>query len=370
MSFNIKIRMITAGINKISIITFFLIFFNLKSSAQLTEVVFPENPDKSINRRIAFPFLTIQTDSRTAAMGEAGAALVTDAGSLSTNASKLGFFDKNFGISFSYVPWLSSSVDDVNLLYLSTFLKIDDRSTIGASLRYFSYGDFILKDHDQSNLGMYSPSEFAIDITYIRKFGEAFSIGSALRYIHSALPSGGSIDQIETAANSAWSVDVSAYGQKPISFGLYDAVLSAGMVLSNLGSITGKEKTNAFLPTNLKIGVASRFMLNGPHEINFALDWNKPIRDIDSQETDYSVKEQESFNLGLGTEYTYHNSFSVRAGYLKQFPEISKNSFYTFGGGFKKELFSLDIAYLLPNQKRSPLANTIRLTILLNFENQ
>jgi hypothetical protein len=364
--------MLTVDFNKIVITIFFLNFLSFKSSAQLTEPIPLENLGRFITRTIAFPFLTIQTDSRTSAMGDAGAASVADAGSLSTNASKLGFLDKKLGVSFSYIPWLKNSIDDVNLMYLSTFYKIDDRSTIGASLRYFSYGDFNLKDQDQLDLGFYSPSEFAVDVAYIRKFGKTFSLGSALRYIHSSLPSGSSSELIQTSSTSDWSMDVSAYGQQPISIGLYDVILSAGMVLSNLGTMTGNDDTKASLPTNLKLGVASRFLLNSPHEINLALDLNKPINSFDHNdlsENSYSMDKQQSFNLGLGTEYTYQNSFSIRAGYLKQFKEIYENSYFTLGGGFKKKSFAIDVAYLLANQKRSPLANTLRLTILLNFGN-
>ena len=70
------------------------------------------------------PFLTITPDSRSAAMGDAGAALFNpDANSVSWNMSNLVFANKKNGFSLSYAPWLRQLVDDVGFSYLSGYGK-------------------------------------------------------------------------------------------------------------------------------------------------------------------------------------------------------------------------------------------------------
>ena len=134
--------------------------------------------------RTAVPFLNITPDARTSGMGEAGAALAPDVNSLSMNPSKIAFLEQKSGFSLSYTPWLRSIASGINLAYLSGFYKINDRSTLGASIRYFSLGEIELTDANQQDLGTYNPGEFAGDVTYARKFGSLFSIATGIRYIY------------------------------------------------------------------------------------------------------------------------------------------------------------------------------------------
>ena len=103
-------------------------------------------------------------------MGEAGVAIAPDANSGSINPSKLAFLEEKYGFSASYSPWLRSIVSDINLGYLSGFYKLDDRTTLAASMRYFSLGKIQLTDANQQDLGTSNPSELAIDATFCTPF--------------------------------------------------------------------------------------------------------------------------------------------------------------------------------------------------------
>src|ERR1700748_2473777 len=109
----------------------------------------------------AVPFLNISPDSRSGAMGDAGVALSPDANSAYWNPSKLAFLEDDNAVSLSYSPWLRNLVPDISLSYLSYAHKVDDRNTIGASLRYFNYCSIQLTDEGQNNEGHYTPHEFA-----------------------------------------------------------------------------------------------------------------------------------------------------------------------------------------------------------------
>ncbi len=340
------------------------------------------------------PFLLITPDARAGSMGDAGVAVAPDGNAMSINPAKLAFLETSYGASLSYSPWLKSLVPDINLTYLSGFYKLDDRSAIGSSLRYFSLGEISLTDEFGSSQGIYSPSEFALDATYARKFGENFSLGTTARFINSNLNSG-QISGSQQEAGTAFAVDVSAYFTRPTVLFSKDAILSAGLNLSNIGTKM-KNADNRFLPANMKLGGASTFIIDDYNQFTIALDFNKlmvptePIRDIDGKITagkdpDRSVpagifgsfadapggfsEELKEVGISTGIEYTYNQQFALRAGYFYETPEKGDRRYLTVGAGLKYNMFNLDFAYLIANAEKSPLANTLRFSLMFNFDN-
>jgi len=226
--------------------------------------------------RTAVPFLNITPDARSSAMGEAGAALSPDVNSLSMNPSRIAFMEPRSGFSLSYSPWLRSIASGINLAYLSGYYKIDQNSTLAASLRYFSLGQIELTDANQQDLGTFSPNEFAADVTYARKFGSSFSMATSIRYIYSGLSSSQFGSGQQGAAGKSVAADVSAYFRKPAYLLGHDAIVAAGINISNIGTKMYYDDggENYFLPANLKIGGASTFILDDLNEITVAADFN------------------------------------------------------------------------------------------------
>ncbi len=382
----------------IAIGMFFLAVFCNKLHAQEVKTGTQTNGSQANNISTAVPFLLITPDARSGSMGDAGVAVQPDANSMSINPSKLAFLDKPYGFSASYSPWLKSLVPDINLAYISGFYKLDERSAFGASLRYFSLGEIQLTDASQQDLGIYSPNEFSFDATYAKRFGEEFSLGTTARFIYSNLTSGQFSAGQQTKPGKAFAVDVSAYYKKPtILFGK-DAILSAGLNLSNIGPKMGYVSggNDYFLPTNLKLGGASTIIIDDYNQFTFALDFNKllvptePIRDnsgkiISGKDTDRSVlssmfgsfadapggfnEELKEVSIGAGAEYWYNQQFALRAGYFYEAPEKGDRRYLTLGAGLKYNVFNIDFAYLIANPQKSPLANTLRFSLLFNFGN-
>jgi hypothetical protein len=343
----------------------------------------------------AVPFLLITPDARAGAMGDAGVAVPGDANSSSINPAKLAFLDKKYGVSLSYSPWLKNLVPDINLAYLSGFYQLDDRSTIGASLRYFDLGNIESTSEIGGSLGTYSPNELAFDATFARKFGENFSLGTAARFIYSNLGSG-QFSSAQSKAQTAFAVDVSAYFKKPTVFLGTDAILAAGLNISNIGTkmSAAQTATKSFLPTNMKLGGASTFIIDDYNQFTFALDFNKllvptqPLRDTDrniiaGKDPDRSVpsgifgsfsdapgggsEELKEISIATGAEYLYNQQFALRAGYFYESPEKGDRKYFTLGAGLKYNVFNLDFAYVLADATKSPLANTLRFSLHFNF---
>jgi hypothetical protein len=344
----------------------------------------------------AVPFLLISPDSRSGGMGEAGVATSPDVNANFWNPSKLAFLDGTDDLSASYSPWLRSLVPDVSLSYLSYAHKLDERNTIGASLRYFNLGSINLRDANQNDQGTYTPNEFSIDGTFARSFGNDFSLGLSLRYIHSSLANGSFLAGQQVKAGNAVAADVSLFYRKNIQEFGNDATFAFGTNISNIGSKISysTDGTKYFLPTNLKIGVANTFNLDGSNQFTIALDLNKllvptpPIRDangniIKGKNDDISVpagifgsfsdapggfhEELQEVSLSPGVEYWYNKQFALRLGYYYQNPNKGGLHYFTLGTGFKYDIFAFDFSYIAASQQNSPLANTLRFTLTANF---
>ena len=382
-------------INKFSVAGAICVLFACAGSSRAQDL--PQSDGKFTNSiQTAAPFLLIAPDARSGAMGDAGVAISSDANSMHWNPAKLAFVEKPTGFAVSYTPWLRNLVPDIDLGYLSVYHRLDDRNTIGGSLRYFSYGPIQLTDNNQQDIGIYSPNEFAIDGTFARQFGENFSLGTAIRYIRSSL-SNGQFNGQEIRPASALAADVSAYLRKGTMFLGTDAELAFGVNISNIGTKVNYSDAaeKSFLPTNLKLGGASTFNIDDLNKFTVALDINKllvptsPIRDedgniISGKDPDRSVpsgifgsfsdapggfsEEFHEISYSLGTEYWYNQQFAVRAGYFYEHPTKGDRQYLTLGAGLKYNVFNLDFAYLVANQQKSPLAQTLRFSLIFNFE--
>lgn len=353
------------------------------------------NGSQTTNVITAVPFLLIIPDARTGGMGDAGVASLPDVNSMAVNPSKLAFLAPKYGVSGSYSPWLNSLKADINLAYLSGYYKVSDQNTLGASLRYFSIGKVQLFDNNQQDLGFYSPNEFAFDFTFSRKFGETFSLGTALRYIRSNLSSGNFSSSQNSKAGNALAVDASAYLRKPTHFFGKDVLLAFGLNISNIGTkMSYNDNVNKlFLPTNLKLGSASTFFLDDKSEITFALDLNKllvptqPIYDsngniVKGKDPNVSVpagifgsfadapgginEELRELSVATGLEYTYDKQLALRCGYFYENPQKGDRRYFTLGGGFNYQSIQVDLAYMIAETKNSPLANTLRFSLIFS----
>jgi len=352
---------------------FFYILFLLPSAAFSQLINGSTNTNGSSSNAIptAVPFLLISPDSRSGAMGDAGVAISPDVNANYWNPAKLAFIEGTDDLSASYSPWLRSLVPDVSLSYLAYAHKLDE--------------------------GTYTPNEFSIDGSFARTFGNDFSLGLTLRYIHSNLYTGyASSSSQQTKPGNAVAADISVYYKKQLDEFGNDALFAFGTNISNIGSKISYSTngTKYFLPTNLKIGAANTFNLDEYNQLTFTIDFNKllvptpPIRDsngniIKGKDDNVSVpagifgsfsdapggfsEELQEVNISPGVEYWYNKQFALRAGYFYENPNKGGLHYFTLGTGFKYDIFAFDFSYIAASQQNSPLANTLRFTLMANF---
>jgi hypothetical protein len=345
-------------------------------------------------------------------MGDVGAATSPDHNSIHWNASKLAFLEENNGFSISYTPWLQDLVPEISLSYLSGFKRLNSRSTIAGSLRYFSLGEIQFTNSAGDPISKFSPNEFAFDGAYAMKLSEKFSTGMTMRYIYSNLTGGINVEGgAATKPGTSFGVDLSSYYQSD-EFKIEDktAYWAAGMNISNVGNkisyTDGGEEH--FLPMNGRLGASFNMELDDYNSVSFAFDVNKllaptpPVYAVDEDgnslfdENGDRVIEagkdpnvgtlagifqsfndapggmQEEFNelmFAAGMEYWYLKQFAFRGGYFHEHATKGNRKYFTLGVGLRMNVFSLDMAFLLPATQgtRSPLANTLRFTMLFDM---
>ncbi|NTW33752.1 MAG: type IX secretion system outer membrane channel protein PorV [Bacteroidetes bacterium] len=357
----------------------------------------------------AVPFLMIAPDARSGGLGDAGVASTPDASSLHWNPAKYAFIEKEMGISVSYSPWLRALVNDINLAYLSGYKKFGNDQAIAASLLFFSMGDITFTDIVGNTIGQFKPSEYAFDACYSRKLSENFSGGVSLRYIHSNLTGGQYVGGAQSHAGNSVATDVSSYYQKEFKIKETPAKLGLGINLSNIGAKISYTETTIrdFIPMNLRLGGALTVDIDAYNSIALIVDANKllvptpPIYQTDSSnmplygsngkpliqsgkdpnvgivsgifqsfaDAPNGFKEEISeISLATGIEYWYDKQFAIRAGFFYEDKDKGNRKFFTVGAGLKYNVFGLDFAYLIPVEQRNPLENTLRFTLLFDFD--
>lgn len=339
--------------------------------------------------------LGIAPDSRGGAMGDVGVATEPDIASQFWNPAKYPFSIARAGVSMSYTPWLRKLVNDIDLAYLSGFYRIGDYQALSASLRYFSLGEVpVNTSHDDIGYTIH-PYEMALDVAYSRMLSENFSAAVALRYIYSDLAYK---QDEEVSPGSAFAADIAFYYMNYIILAQRECMLSFGLNASNIGTKISYDSGNSsqFLPTNLRLGASLLVPMDNYNTIAFSLDLNKymvptrPIRGEDESQEDYQDRLDREYNdispikgifksfsdapggfkeelqeiqWSAGVEYTYRNQFSVRGGYHWEHENKGNRKYFSFGAGFKMNVFSLDASYLVSTAQSNPLDQTLRFTL-------
>jgi hypothetical protein len=341
----------------------------------------------------ATPFLTIAPDSRSSGMGDIGVSTSPDFNSQYWNASKYPFATDEFGFTFSYTPWLKALVNDIGLFYLAGHYKIGELQSISSSLKYFSLGDIQWTDDQGEGLGTIKPNEFAFDLAYARKFSSSFSGAVTFRFIYSDLTGGVAVQGSEDyRAGRSFAADMSVFHTKDVQISGYDVNYNIGWSVVNLGNkLSYNETEEYFLPTTMRLGTTWSMVIDEYNKLAASIELSKLLVPtppvyfggtdsiLQGMNPDVAVltgafqsfydapggakEELQEIMWSAGLEYTYDNMFFIRGGYYHENQFKGNRTFYSAGLGFKLNVMSMDVSYLIPTDSASPLANTLRFSL-------
>ncbi|MBR4157107.1 MAG: type IX secretion system outer membrane channel protein PorV [Bacteroidales bacterium] len=395
---------------KVFTLLFVMIFagikLNAQSDANIGEVL-GQNLEYNVIST-AVPFMSIAPDARSSAMGDIGVSTSPDVYSMHWNPAKYAFIQEDFSVGLAYSPWLRTLVNDMNIAYLGVAKRVSPKSTVAATMRYFTLGDINYRGQNNDDLGTYSPNEWAVDVAYSRKLGKYISGSVAGRFIYSNLTQG-----IDTYSKPAVSVaaDVAVYYTRDVEwFSNIGANISWGVAITNIGSKMNYDESTLdkdFIPTNLRLGPTLKLDIDDYNSLAFSFDLNKllvptaPIYYPDSIGSDgkpviasgrdnevglvqgmiqsfYDApggfkEELKEITIGLGAEYWYNQVFTVRAGFFHEAQMKGNRRYVTLGAGLRYNVFSLDVSYLVPvnntaTSGQNPLENTLRFSLTFNID--
>lgn len=341
---------------------------------------------------------TIAPDARAAGMGDVGAATDPDVNSQYWNPAKYPFCISRAGVSLNYTPWLRQLVNDIDLAYLSGYYRIGDYSAVSGSLRYFSLGE--VYTGEGNNAMTVKPYEMSLDVAYSLMLSETFSLAAAIRWLYSDLRYDYSE---ESSPASAFAADLAMYYNNYINLGSRECQLGLGMNISNIGSkisYYGDDRSQ-FIPANLRIGAALMIPVDEYNRFTIAADANKllvptvPKQQEGESTADYEDRvireysdvgsisgifksfsdapggfkeELQEIQWSVGAEYIYHDQFTLRAGYHHESENKGNRKYFTVGGGFRMNVFSLDVGYVISTAQSNPLDQTLRFSLSFDMD--
>jgi hypothetical protein len=389
--------MIKLNLMKNNIALFILFTFSGNIIAQTESVVVP-NPNDTRVITTGTAFMQIAGDARAAGLADQGVATSPDAFSQQWNLSKYAFASADQGLSFTYTPYLTALVNDIFLGGLTYYNKLDDRSAVSASFRYFSLGEIEFRNTaDQVGI-IEKPNEFTLDVAYSLKLSDQFSMGVGLKYIRSDLKLEGS--QVEGATDagpaSSFAVDLGGYYEsEEKAYNTFNGKWRGGFAIQNIGPKIKYEEDGDenFLPTTLRLGGGFDFILDGANKIGVTLETSKllvptpPVYGTEFEDAngngsfdngeiiiddrivlegkDPNVnfakgmfqsfgdapggfsEELNEFTYSIGAEYSYQDAFAFRLGYFNEHETKGARKFFALGAGFKYNIVNIDVSYLL-----------------------
>ncbi|QAA81743.1 type IX secretion system outer membrane channel protein PorV [Aequorivita sp. H23M31] len=383
-----------------------------KASAQETVIVPNANDSRVITTGV--PFVLIAADPRAAGMGDIGVTTSADAFSQQWNPAKYAFIISKQGVGVTYTPYLSKLVNDIFLGNLTYFNRLNERSAVAASFRYFKLGEIELRETADQIPLIQSPNEMTFDVSYALRLSERFSMAVAGRYLRSDLKIQTQVEDAHAA--STFAVDIAGYYQsEEIPYNDFDGRWRMGFNISNIGPTLKYDEVGQenFIPTNLALGGGFDFILDEYNKIGISAEVNKllvptppilgseypvgPDGEADTSQPPLSTnviykgkdnnvsfvkgmfqsfgdapggfsEEIKEFTWALGAEYWYQDVFAFRGGYFNESDIKGGRKFASFGAGFRYTAINIDISYLFGMGKVvTPLDGTLRFGLTFNF---
>ncbi len=329
-------------------------------------------------------------------MGNTGVAVADNANAMFWNPAGLAF-QQNTQVGLTHANWLPQFDAGLFYEYLVGTYHVDGVGTFGGHVTYLNLGEIEIRNSEGIEEGTYSSYELAVGASYGYEVSERLGLGTSLRTVYSKLAPSGEQGS-GTAATLAG--DLSAlYRTSPFTLAGSDATLSTGVNLANMGGRMKYRQVKQALPMNLRLGYALTIDFDEYNSLTFANDFNKELVNVDEQvsggDTTYvadpfyealfsswgtargqqNPNEQatqlsviEQFTIGAGIEYWYSDLFALRTGYFYEDPENGNRKFLNFGAGLRYNIVGVDISYIYTLEENNPLANTLRFSLLFEFQ--
>jgi hypothetical protein len=253
-------------------------------------------------------FLKLGVGARSVGMGEAHAAIATDASATYYNPGGLAEADKT-----SILAMHKEGIQDVRTEFLGVNIPFKEFA-LGLSINTTSISDIQLRTQPGPPEGTFSSHDFAGSLSIARRIIPELSLGVSVKFLY---------EKIFVDEASGYGVDIGALYKSPIK-GLRFAAVS-----SNLGSMGSLKTEDIRLPSLLRIGSAYVHDVDALHStVTLGADILK-------------VFHEDNAHLHTGVEMDYQELVSFRVGYLTGYETRA----FTTGLGLHRGIFRFDYGF-------------------------
>jgi hypothetical protein len=291
----------------------------------------------------AAPELNIPVGAKDVGMSGANISSVNGVNSIFWNPAGLDLSQEGTTAMFSYRSWF----DDMAVNYLAVSSRFSGLGSLAMTLRTFRIGEIHVTTEDQPDgTGeILDPTFFVFGLTYSKQLTDHVSIGATFNLVNEGW-----------ASVSATGVAFDAGVQYQNLGGVQG--LSLGVSVKNIGTSMQYTGAGLWVPatdpntqrglTYYKVEAASFQM---PSTIQIGLGYNKKLNDNSALQISGAF---ENDNYGtdqyrIGAEYSFLNTFAIRAGYLFSKDQSGTKAIYqnyTLGAGVDlKEMLGVAIAF-------------------------
>jgi len=338
------------------------------------------------------PFLTISPDARASGMGETGVAIADNINAIFWNPGGLGFLDYfKSGInmddktkdvpfrevSLSVSPWLPQFNADLFYSYMAIGQYIPEiDGTLAFNFVLMNLGEFTRTAENGQPLGKFTSNEFTAGLSYGTIVAPDLGVGVSLRYIRSNLiPTAQSSGGSGTGVSVGFDLGVlwKPSDLKVLGLDMEDN-LSLGVNLQNVGPKMTYIREADPLPTKLRMGAAYTVTKDEFNDLKFAVDVAKLLVRRDSlgshtiPRSFVTAWENPGVEFSLGAEYWYEQIIALRAGYFTEPRGLGGRRYWNFGAGIRYDMFNLDFSFINSVDANSPLSNTMRFSMLVDWK--
>lgn len=286
-----------------------------------------------------FKFLSVATDPRAVAMGEAVTAVEGTSTSLFFNPAGMARIESGVQAVFGSTQWIA----DIKHFYGSAAITTPNNAygVFGVTVQSVRYGDLqrtVIADNPDGyvDMGTFAPTAFSAGLGYARALSDRFAIGGRVAYNIQDLGKG-------FAQLDANNVPIAARNKLEVlsfDFGMFYKTglksLNFGASIRNFSKEITYTREGFQLPLTFRIGlsfVVTDFIPGGDAAGPFLIAVDA-INSRDYPET-----------INLGGEYVFIKTLALRAGYMFGYDEQS----YTLGVGLKHSFdglgFGVDYSY-------------------------
>jgi hypothetical protein len=347
-----------------------------RSIAIFTAVVFSAGSSYGQAGGSAVPFLLISPDARASAMGDIGTALADNLYAVHWNPAGLGF-QEGRQVALSFSKWLPQFNADLFYSYGTFGQYVEDLDGfVAANLIYMNLGEFMRTSEDGNALGKFRSNEFTLGVSYGTMISDDVAAGVQIKYIQSNLAPAG-IGQAGAGVGVSGAFDLGfLYAPRKLDlFGLeLGRSLRLGVNLQNVGPKMTYLNESDPLPSTLRTGIAVKLVEDEFNDLTISADFSKLLVRRDSLGSDpiplsfVTAWGRGGIESGFGLEYIYEQIVALRGGYFTEPMVAGNRRYFTLGAGVTYDLFQIDFSYILTVEENHPLANTLRFSMLVNWD--